>query len=410
MISQKLKKFSNRKIHISFFIGSLSIGGTEKQLLNLINSLDKNKFRIDLFILHDEKGELLNELNSYINIYLPKFKFKLKIKHFLNFIVNLYRVKKNKPDIIHCFVPFAYIIGSLIGLLVKHQNIIMSRRSLNNYQNKFKFIPIKKIESFLHKKTKVIVANSDAVKKNIIDEGVSANKTKIIYNGFIKPKEDLKESKNNFKKKLGISNNDFVFLVLANLIPYKNHKLIIRSVCSLSKIKKNFKVIFLGSGKEKYKNNLKNLIKKKKLERFFIFRDRTKYIKGFLNITDVGISSSLEEGLSNSLIEFISFGIPTISTNVGGNSEITNNENGFLIESNNQAQLTSAMKTLMFDQELLVYKSLKSKEDSKKFCLNEMIKKYSTLYQNILSENSGNDVNLKDLSSKLKLKKNINLL
>ena len=126
-------------------------------------------------------------------------------------------------------------------MLVKHQNIIMSRRSLNNYQNKFKFIPIKKIESFLHKKTKVILVNSEAVKKNIIDEGVPANKTKIIYNGFIKPKEDLKESKNNFKKKLGISNNDFVFLVLANLIPYKNHRLIIRSVYSLSKIKKILK-------------------------------------------------------------------------------------------------------------------------------------------------------------------------
>ena len=82
MIRQKLKKFSNQKIHVSFFIGSLSIGGTEKQLLNLVNSLDKNKFRIDLFILMNEKGELLNELNSYINVYLPKFKFKSKIKHF----------------------------------------------------------------------------------------------------------------------------------------------------------------------------------------------------------------------------------------------------------------------------------------------------------------------------------------
>ena len=112
-----------------------------------------------------------------------------KIKHFLNFIVNLYRVKKSKPDIIHCFLPFAYIVGGLIGLLVNHQNIIMSRRSLNNYQNKFKFIPIKKIESFLHKKIKIILVNSKAVKKNIIDEGASANKTKIIYNGFIKPEE-----------------------------------------------------------------------------------------------------------------------------------------------------------------------------------------------------------------------------
>ena len=101
------------------------------------------------------------------------------------------------------------------------------------------------------------------------------------------------------------------------MIPYKNHRLIIESVYYLSQIKRNFKVIFLGSGQEKYKENLKNIIKNKKLNRFFIFKNRTKYIKSFLNITDVGISSSLEEGLSNSLIEFISFGIPTISTNVG---------------------------------------------------------------------------------------------
>ena len=38
---------------------------------------------------------------------------------------------------------------------------------------------------------------------------------------------------------------------------------------------------------------------------------------------------------------------------LGSNSEITNNDNGFLIESNNQAQLTSAMKTFMFDQKII---------------------------------------------------------
>ena len=74
----------------------------------------------------------------------------------------------------------------------------MSRRSLNNYQNKFKFIPIKKIESFLHKKIKIILVNSEAVKKNIIDEGASANKTKIIYNGFIKPEERSKRVEKQF--------------------------------------------------------------------------------------------------------------------------------------------------------------------------------------------------------------------
>ena len=371
----KLKKKIKKKIHISFFIGSLGLGGTEKQLLNLINSLDKREFQIDLYILMDKNGELFKELDTSINVFLPKFKFRSRLKHFLNLVVNYLRIRKNKPEIIHCFLPFAYLVGGIIGVFINHQNIIMSRRSLNNYQQKFKLFPIKKIEVFLHKRIKLIIANAKAVKKNIIDEGAPKNKVKVIHNGFVKPKPQKEKSSNSLKKKLGIKEKSFVFLILANLIPYKNHRLVIEAVDSLRKIiKKEFKVIFLGSGQNEYKKFLKDLIKKRKIKKYFIFKNRTKYIYNFLSITNVGISSSQEEGLSNSLIEFMSFGIPTIATKVGGNSEITNNRNGFLIESNNKEQLVKAMKTLMSDKKLLNDKSIKSIKDSKKFNLKKMVK------------------------------------
>ena len=68
----------------------------------------------------------------------------------------------------------------------------MSRRSLNYYQRKFRFFPIKKFELFLHKKIKLIIANT--IKKNLIDEGASKDKIKVIYNGFIRPKDKHKGS------------------------------------------------------------------------------------------------------------------------------------------------------------------------------------------------------------------------
>ena len=80
----KLKKYINHKIHISFFIGSLALGGTEKQLVNLINSLDKKKFRIDLYLLTNQKGDLFKDLDDSIRVFFPKFKFKSILKHFLN--------------------------------------------------------------------------------------------------------------------------------------------------------------------------------------------------------------------------------------------------------------------------------------------------------------------------------------
>ena len=67
----KFKKNTSQKIHISFFIGSLGLGGTEKQLLNLINSLDKKKFKIDLYLLMNEKGDLYEDLDSSVRVFFP---------------------------------------------------------------------------------------------------------------------------------------------------------------------------------------------------------------------------------------------------------------------------------------------------------------------------------------------------
>ena len=65
---------------------------------------------------------------------------------------------------------------------------------------------------------------------------------------------------------------------------------------------------------------------------FFFFNQTKETVKFFL-ISDVGISSSREEGLSNTILEFLYFGKPVIATKVGGNPELIDKNNGFLIES-----------------------------------------------------------------------------
>ena len=51
---------------------------------------------------------------------------------------------------------------------------------------------MRKIELFLHKKIKLIIANANGVRKNLIDEGAPKDKIKVIYNGFVKPNDKLK--------------------------------------------------------------------------------------------------------------------------------------------------------------------------------------------------------------------------
>ena len=90
-------------------------------------------------------------------------------------------------------------MGGVIGILLKHQNIIMSRRSLNNYHNNFNFFPVKKIRKFSIKGLNLLLQTQTQL-KNIIEEDVNKEKVKVIYNGFVKPKTIPNESLNEFKK------------------------------------------------------------------------------------------------------------------------------------------------------------------------------------------------------------------
>ena len=383
-----MKKNSKQKI--SFIIGSLNIGGTERHLLNLVNRLDPLKYCIDIHLLK-EKGILFDELNSSIRKFYPqKFIYK-KIDHFFNFFRTLWRIKITKPDIIHCFLPHSYLFGGMIGLILNHKKIIMSRRSLNSYQNNFKFFPIKKLEIFLHKRTKLILANSMAVKKQLINEEcVEKKKCKIIYNGIIEPK------KNNYKvsdlkKQLGISPiREFVFSSISNFIPYKNHIMIIKAAKKLLTITKNFKIFFVGAGKKQYINFLKDEVKTNNLNENIFFFNQTKETAKFFLISDVGISSSREEGLSNTILEFLYFGKPVIATKVGGNPELIDKSNGFLIESDNYEQMFLAMKSIIKNKKK--YQRLKkgAKRKSKLFTFDSMIKKYEEVYDELRKVNSTN--------------------
>ena len=69
----------------------------------------------------------------------------------------------------------------------------------------------------MHKFTKVILANSKAIYKELIEEGVSKKKIKLIYNGVLPLKKKINNHK--IKRELGIKQDTtFIFSSIANLI------------------------------------------------------------------------------------------------------------------------------------------------------------------------------------------------
>ena len=135
---------------------------------------------------------------------------------------------------------------------------------------------------------------------------------------------------NDFQKKY-IKNKKIRIIFLANLIPYKNHKLVIDACREIKNL--NFQINIVGEGERNYTEKLKNLVLKYNMKDKFKFYGKCKDLKKFLNESDIGILASNEEGLSNSILEYMAKRLPVIATDVGGNSEVVKHGyNGYIVK------------------------------------------------------------------------------
>ena len=171
----------------------------------------------------------------------------------------------------------------------------------------------------------MILVNSKSIKTQLIDEEYAKeSKIRLIYNS-VRINQDIIKKKNN--QKINI-------LVLANFIPYKNHNMIIEAI-KLIPENLNFQINLAGGGNKLYIEKLKKKIESYKLNKKIKFLGLVKNTKKILSESDIGLLCSDEEGLSHSILEYMSDQIPIIATDVGGNGELVkNNFNGFLISKN----------------------------------------------------------------------------
>ena len=361
-----------RKIFI--LIGSLDLGGTEKQLFLKLLSL-KKKFNFTLLVF-SKKGYLYQDFKKKgISIHDISVKYKfapLKIFTVLYKLIIL--LKKETPSIVNLYLPHSYLIGGWLSFLFPNIKFLMTRRSLNYYQKKIPFVKI--IETkILHKRMKYILVNSKAIYNQMLnEEGVKEKKLKLIYNSVKIDGYNKKFTKSKIVK----------IILLANLIPYKNHKLVIKA-CNIIK-DLDFQVSFVGEGSASYTKELEDLILMYNIRDKFNFCGRIKNVGKIINESDIGILSSDEEGFSNSILEYMARKLPVLATNVGGNSEIIeHNNNGYIVEKGDHENFAKYLKMLIVNINLRKKFGLAGyRIVREKFAISKNIINYYNFYKKVL--------------------------
>ncbi len=139
----------------------------------------------------------------------------------------------------------------------------------------------------------------------------------------------------------------FTIVCVANILPVKNHELIIKALTLLNADVDSlqFQVIFAGAFSENdYFINLKQLIAQLRLDSIIKFAGKVDDISGLLAMADCGILASLSEGLPVSLLEYGMASLPVIVTDVGQCSEIVKNgELGIVIKPDDPEAMAKAL-------------------------------------------------------------------
>ena len=276
--------------------------------------------------------------------------FKLNAKKALKELI-----QKEDIDIIHGHYLFpAGAVAVEVGNKHKLKTYVTAHGSdmFELYKKQpFMRSPIKKVL----KNADGVFAVSNALKHEIIATGVPgiANKTKLSWNSVDIDKFSNKEN-DSFKQEYKLFDKPVVLFV-GNLIKRKN----VDSLLEAKKIaNSDYYLVIVGDGPL-----FKKLKKKAEEEdvRDVIFTGSRNDVEDIIPSCDVLILPSFSESFGLVLIEALACGKPVIGSDVGGISEIINNDVGLLVNPNDISSIADAIDNLVNDDDLRYVLSLNAR-------------------------------------------------
>lgn len=365
---------------IMYCITSSSWGGAQLHVFELCKGQIKRGNEV-IFVV-GSKGPLLNKIKS-INgvkiILLSSLRREISPLNDIRAIFELRSlIKDERPNILHLHSSKAGTLGRLacIGLR-KQTKVIFTVHGwafTDGVPSSFKRFVYRLVERYVSSLTTLFICVSEYDKRIGLRDRVLTNKSNVvvIHNGSYKPdKNDI-----NFSV-----HKPLRLVMVARFSEQKNQELLINA---MSKIDKDlWYLTFVGGGNTL--SQCKKLVNKLGLSSNIKFVGFKEDVSPYLVRNDVYILTSFYEGLPISIIEAMSYGLPIIASNVGGNSELVkNNVNGYLVQS--QSDLEKYIWELIRKPTNVKSMGIKSSEIfNKYFTLDYNLRRINTVYKKLLN-------------------------
>ena len=318
------------RLKLLIVVPCLICGGLERNVALICNNIDSSKYDVTLAVLDNE--------NQFFKITNPNVKvIDMKILNVRKSLFGILKLSRHiKPDIIlsaanhlNLFLAiFKWLFPKRIKIIARESSIV-SINTQRAWHPKIFHLLLK----IFYRRLDLIVCQSTYMQQDLVSNyNINIKKTQIIHNPFV-----LSE----FKAGQSIGRDPFIKLItVARLSKEKGLDRLIRAV---SKLKQPYRFTIIGQGR--MLEPLQELIDSLSLNDKIILAGRKEEPFAVVEDPDLFLMGSYYEGFPNAMLEAIALGIPVVAFNApGGIIELVNDENGILVEGNNEDDFTAAIE------------------------------------------------------------------
>ena len=189
---------------------------------------------------------------------------------------------------------------------------------------------------------------SDAIRRMLIDEGVPAGRTVVVYEG-VDVERIAELPPLDVHRELGLPDGAPIVGNVAALVPHKGQEHLLDAAARVVAEVPDARFVLVGAGE--LRDALAAQIARLGLERHVVltgFRtDAIALLKGF----DLFVMSSVTEGLGTSVLDAMACGRAVVATRAGGIPEsVVDGETGLLVPTREPAALASAIVRMLRDR------------------------------------------------------------
>jgi glycosyltransferase involved in cell wall biosynthesis len=250
-------------------------------------------------------------------------------------------------------------------------------------------IKLKKIFLYvlLSHRTHKIIAVSDSIKRNISAFPLIRSKNiETIVNGIrlISNSSGMRDEK---RRELGLSPEDFVIGTVGRLFPEKNIEMQLEMAGKLAPLIPTLKLVVV-SKKYDYIQKLESIVERLGISKHVLFTGLRRDIPEILATFDIFIMTSFSEGTSIALLEAMSAGLPILVSDVGGNRDIIkHNSNGLLFEVHDFDAFCRHIQDLHRDADLRYRLAANAQKSSNAYSISGMLDRYRDVYLSMIPSN-----------------------